>query len=386
MANTNDPETSNIWTRDYWLEYERDVDDIARLSKGPSCVVYLQRHGYANGDDVRAFGDVLPAAARPVSATVLRARRLSPELKRIPEDLVVRHVLPYLFEDEPVGEGAEDRYNQFRRMNLTEDCVQRSLSCYLALRRGDAWSQGDVHPGWPKFIFDMGAGYDQGIPIHTISIINMLWWKLNHEGGDADVMLNAVKQQYNLESSEHASLLLCAGALSLSVALHGDDPVQGTGRAFQGIFREAQPLDLKRVEAFIVAKIGWRCLHPAPDHLVAHLLQCGSTYANLTDEEGELEVHVRDDLCTRCANVSRMVVCQDYFFSLPPTIVAASVLYHVRKSLLTEETAWNPGLEQLSGYASDLVKDVANLLTDVIPDPALPAWPWIHMGDAHDSD
>ncbi len=81
-----------------------------------------------------------------------------------------------------------------------------------------------------------------------------------------------------------------------------------------------------------------------------------------------------------------MVACQDYFFSLPPTIVAASVLYHVRKSLLTEETAWNPGLEQLSGYASDLVKDVANLLTDVIPDPALPAWPWIHMGDAHDSD
>ena len=36
------------------------MDDIARLSKGPSCVVYLQRHGYANGDDVRVFGEVLP--------------------------------------------------------------------------------------------------------------------------------------------------------------------------------------------------------------------------------------------------------------------------------------------------------------------------------------
>ena len=69
MANTNDPVASNIWTRDAWLEYERDVDDIARLSKGPSCVVYLQRHGYANGDDVRAFGPVLPAAARRGSAS-----------------------------------------------------------------------------------------------------------------------------------------------------------------------------------------------------------------------------------------------------------------------------------------------------------------------------
>ena len=34
MANTNDPVASNIWTRDAWLEYERDVDDIARLSRG----------------------------------------------------------------------------------------------------------------------------------------------------------------------------------------------------------------------------------------------------------------------------------------------------------------------------------------------------------------
>ena len=169
------------------------------------------------------------------------------------------------------------------------------------------------------------------------------------------------------------------------MALHGDDPVQGAERPFTGIFRAAQPLDLKRVEAFIVAKIGWRCLHPAPDHIVAHLLQCGSTYANLTDEEGALDILIRDDFVRRCANVSRMVACQDYFFSLPPTIVAAGVLYHVRKSLLTEETAWNPGLEQLSGYASDLVKDVADLLVDLIPDPTLPAWPWIHMGDARDS-
>ena len=132
-ANTND--RTNRWlTGDPWRHHDREDEELERVRKGPSCIVYLQRHGYANGDDVRVFGEVLHVAARRVSATVLRARRLSPELKRIPEDLVVRHVLPYLFEDEPVGEGAEDRYNQFRRMNLTEDCVHRSLSCYLALR------------------------------------------------------------------------------------------------------------------------------------------------------------------------------------------------------------------------------------------------------------
>ena len=39
-------------------------------------------------EDVRAFGSVLPAAARQVSASVLRARRLSPELKRLPTKYV----------------------------------------------------------------------------------------------------------------------------------------------------------------------------------------------------------------------------------------------------------------------------------------------------------
>ena len=129
-----------------------------------------------------------------------------------------------------------------------------------------------------------------------------------------------------------------------------------------------------------------RCCYAAPEHMLTHLFVCGSTYANLTEEDGGLDRAVRNDFWRRCSNVSRMLACHDVIFSFTPTMVAGGVLYHVRKSLLTEETAWNPGLEQLSGYASDLVKDVANLLTDLIPDPTIPAWPWIHMGDAHDSD
>ena len=75
-----------------------------------------------------------------------------------------------------------------------------------------------------------------------------------------------------------------------------------------------------------------------------------------------------------------MVACQDYFFSLPPTIVAASVLYHVRKSLLTEETAtWSPELERLLAIPTDIIQRVAGMIADLVPDPAEPEWPWAVM-------
>ena len=60
-ANTND--TRHRWlTGDPWRGHDRENEALERVRKGPSCIVYLQRHGYANGDDVRAFGPVLPAA------------------------------------------------------------------------------------------------------------------------------------------------------------------------------------------------------------------------------------------------------------------------------------------------------------------------------------
>ena len=69
-------------------------------------------------------------------------------------------------------------------------------------------------------------------------------WQLNHEGGDA--MLTAVKQQYNLESSEHASL---RGRAKWWLCTR---PVLGTGRPFRHL-----PHNPSRRQAFIVAK-GWR--------------------------------------------------------------------------------------------------------------------------------
>ena len=387
MAVNTNARTNRWLTGDPWRHHDREDEELERVRKGPSCVVYLQRHGYANGDDVRAFGPVLPAAARRVSASVLRARRLSPELKRIPEDLVVRHVLPYLFEDDDDDddEGIRGGFNQFKRLVKTEECVAEGLSSHPRLLQ-DGWSQGAVHPAWHKFAFDFGDEYDQVVPIHAIHIINMLWWKLNHNGDDADVMLREVEQQFNLrasgvlETSHLASLLLCTGALSLSAALHGEAPVKGDRQAFRSIFEGAQPLDLKRVEAFIVAKIGWRCLYTAPEHMLTHLFVCGSTYANLTEEDGGLDRAVRNDFWRRCSNVSRMLACHDVIFSFTPTMVAGGVLYHVRKSLLTEETAtWSPELERLLAIPTDIIQRVAGMIADLVPDPAEPEWPWAVM-------
>lgn len=169
MASNSDSPVDQ-WSYDHWLDCDKSDDDLALCRKGPSCLIYLQRHGYANGDDVRVFGSILPVAARRHASTVLRARHLSPGLSAIPEDLVVRHVLPFLIDDDAV----EDANSQRKRSMETELRVSESLADFNQLRVSKAWRRGTMlYPVWSKFAFDMGNAYDQVVPIHAIYIMNI---------------------------------------------------------------------------------------------------------------------------------------------------------------------------------------------------------------------
>ena len=376
MANDN---TQSVWTYDPWLGLDRDEDDLAIARRGPSCVLYLQRHGYAVGEDLRRLGPgsekLLPASARSVSSTVMRCHRLSSSLRKLPADIMVRYVLPYVIEadDEESGNGFSD----FQRMRRIDFAISGELEDFRELRESEAWSLGDRHPLWKKFCFDYAyvCDYDQVVSIHAINMISYLWWKLNHDGIDPQVMLEEVKQEYALVETCLASLLLATAALSLSAALHGAPPPQAD--AFSRVFGRA--IELKPVEAIIAQKIGWRCLYTTTDHMLSHLFSLDCTYEGLSPRTEETQ----QELVRRCANISRICACHE-LFHYSQTLITASIVFYARRSMFpSDEDPWTSDLQGLTGFSGDLVSQLVTPLQErLIPDPAHPVWPWAHVGEA----
>ena len=150
---------------------------------GPSCAVYLQRHGYVPPAKMLPDGwgrDRVDAAclrrlAPSGAATVMRCHRLSSSLRKLPADIVVRYVLPYVIEADDEddwqwiqrfparsGRGCRFRHQwgagEFRNIN---DAVE-------------AWSEGDRHRPVEEIFFDYAVcDYDQVVSIHAINMIHI---------------------------------------------------------------------------------------------------------------------------------------------------------------------------------------------------------------------
>ena len=383
----------NIWRFDAWAGHTRTDDELKTAQRGPSPAVYINRFGDV---DVRAFGPFLPLRSRKIASTLLRCHRLAPSggarrvtraarrvptgLKKLPADIVATKIFPFLVEDDDLDDGStEATLAKIERLHNAEHLWGKLLRLDDAI---DSWSEGERHAGWCKFIYDFAGSFDQAIPIHAIHIIHTLWWRLNEDGEDADDMLREVQQRFNTLDLSESSLLLCAGALELAISLHGKPFAED----FSRIFRRSQPLDVAEVGDYIHSRIGWRVMVPTADSLLAHCYSMGPTYEPELD--GVWSMFTREgEIRRRCNHVARIVATNELAYPYPPSLLAAAILCHVRRTMRIEP-AWTPALTTIMMYREAQFAQLERDLARWVPDPANAQWPWAGAGgdDSDDAD
>ena len=382
----------NIWRFDAWAGHTRTDDELKTAQRGPSPAVYLNRFGDV---DVRAFGPFLPLRSRKIASTLLRCHRLAPSggarrvtraarrvptgLKKLPADIVATKIFPFLVEDDDLDDGStEATLAKIERLHNAECVMGKLLRLDDAI---DSWSEGERHAGWCKFIYDFAGSFDQTIPMHAIHIIHTLWWRLNEDGEDADDMLREVQQRFNTLDLSESSLLLCAGALELAISLHGKPFAED----FSRIFRRSQPLEVANVGDYIHSRIGWRVMVPTADSLLAHCYSMGPTYDPPLD--GVWSMFTREgEIRRRCNAVARIVATNELAYPYPPSLLAAAILCHVRRTMRIEP-AWTPALTTIMMYREAQFAQLERDLARWVPDPANAQWPWADVGgDSDDAD
>ena len=382
----------NIWRFDAWAGHTRTDDELKTAQRGPSPAVYLNRFGDV---DVRAFGPFLPLRSRKIASTLLRCHRLAPSggarrvtraarrvptgLKKLPADIVATKIFPFLVEDDDLDDGStEATLAKIERLHNAEHFMGKLLRLDDAI---DSWSEGERHAGWCKFIYDFAGSFDQAIPIHAIHIIHTLWWRLNEDGEDADDMLREVQQRFNTLDLSESSLLLCAGALELAISLHGKPFAED----FSRIFRRSQPLEVANVGDYIHSRIGWRVMVPTADSLLAHCYSMGPTYDPPLD--GVWSMFTREgEIRRRCNAVARIVATNELAYPYPPSLLAAAILCHVRRTMHIEPV-WTPALTTIMMYREAQFAQLERDLARWVPDPANAQWPWADVGgDSDDAD
>ena len=382
----------NIWRFDAWAGHTRTDDELKTAQRGPSPAVYINRFGDV---DVRAFGPFLPLRSRKIASTLLRCHRLAPSggarrvtraarrvptgLKKLPADIVATKIFPFLVEDDDLDDGSTAAtLAKIERLHNAEHFMGKLLRLDDAI---DSWSEGERHAGWCKFIYDFAGSFDQAIPIHAIHIVHTLWWRLNEDGEQADDMLREVQQRFNTLDLSESSLLLCAGALELAITLHGKSFTED----FSRIFRHSQPLNVANVGDYIHSRIGWRVMVPTADSLLAHCYSMGPTYEPELD--GVWSMFTREgEIRRRCNHVARIVATNELAYPYPPSLLAAAILCHVRRTMRIEP-AWNPTLTTIMMYREAQFAQLERDLARWVPDPANAQWPWADVGgDSDDAD
>ena len=380
------------WRQDAWAFRRRVRGDLRTAEMGPSAAVYVNRFG----GDVRTFGKLLPDTSRKIASTLLRCHRLAPSgaarratraarrvpagIKKLPVDIIATRIFPYLVEDEDRDdETVEGAIRASNRLLRTETEMFRNIN----LDAVQNWSEGNRSGIWAKFIMDFASSYDQNIAIHAVYIIHTLWWRLNEDGEDANDMLREVSQRWNTAGSteavrlSEASLLLCAGALELATALHH----QTLDTNFHTIFRSSgSQLRVADVGNYIQSRIGWRVLVTTPANMLAQHYNITVVYANMPQ-------HWRPDhLQQRCDAVARVAACYELLYPWSPTIVAAAIILHVRRTM-GFDPAWTPALDSSTGGFSEAqLEPILRDLARWVPDPANARWPWWGRGGGGGDD
>ena len=369
--------------------------DAARI--GPSACLYA-RHG--NGEHLRDYGRLLPGSVRLVVREVLRCHRLSRTMRRVPEVIVLRGVLPFVLEDPPAGDAdeIEDARTRRRRERAGEPstrAVDRLVAAAAAtgpkLDQGAlrGWREGHRHALWRKFLEDHCKMCFVPLVVahHAGYAIQALWHRLNRAGTHPNEVLERFGREVGRRDGDRlhdVSLFLCVGALKLSAALHGCDGPGENGRVgftdarFLHIRRE-MPLCTATCGAAFARLVGWRALVPAPDHFVDYYLR---TTNGLIFEETDYfieygskrpiagrdpqSIYILTLLRSDASNLCRVVAYHlqsDDLFHLPmhQARVAAEIVFAVR-SRSTLQPVWPTALVDLTGFSeSDVAEGAATL-------------------------
>ena len=391
-------EVEPIWRHpldklDYSYPYRLGGDDADGIAAqlGPSACLYAH-HG--NGEHLREFGRLLPGSVRLVVREVLRCHRLTKTLRRVPEEIVLRGVLPFVLEDPPAGdadeiEDARTRRRRERAGELSTRAIDRLVAAAAATgpkpdqRALQGWREGHRHGLWRKFLEDhckmcfapLIVAHHAGYAVHS------LWHRLNRAGTDPNEVLERFGREVGRRDGDplhDVSLFLCVGALKLSAALHGCDGPGENGRA--GItdarfahLRRATPLSTATCGAAFARLVGWRALIPAPDHFVDYYLR---TTNGLVFEEtdryflraltGSNVKVIKDSLQLDAADLCRVVAYHlenDDRFFMPnhQSLAAAEIVFAVR-SRSRLKPVWPAALADLTGFSeSDVAEGAASL-------------------------
>ena len=111
MAQTNDPES------------------VFARPRRPNSSLFYQQHAPM---DINEWGQLLPASARKIAELVLKCHRVSPAFNRVPGDLVLARILPYVMDNESGYRDASERYARLRETEALL-AAQTRASCAAAL-------------------------------------------------------------------------------------------------------------------------------------------------------------------------------------------------------------------------------------------------------------
>ena len=94
-----------------------------------------------------------------------------------------------------------------------------------------------------------------------------------------------------------------------------------------------------------------------------------------------------ENLKLRCNAVARIVATNELAYPYPPSLLAAAILLHVRRTMPIEP-AWTPNLQRIMMYREAQLEVIVRDLARWVPDPENARWPWAGMGgdDSDDAD
>ena len=88
----------------------------------------------------------------------------------------------------------------------------------------------------------------------------------------------------------------------------------------------------------------------------------------------------------RCDAVARVVACYELLYPWSPTMVAAGIILHVRRTM-GFDPAWTPALDSSTGGFSEAqLEPILRDLARWVPDPANARWPWWGRGGGGGDD
>ena len=88
----------------------------------------------------------------------------------------------------------------------------------------------------------------------------------------------------------------------------------------------------------------------------------------------------------RCNHVARIVATNELAYPYPPSLLAAAILCHVRRTMRIEP-AWTPALTTIMIYREAQFAQLERDLARWVPEPANAQWPWADVGgDSDDAD